>query len=230
MVELGGLTTYLPSFSGTSAVTIVIYFVLFILFVVAAAVGTYFLIIYLKFNKKIIILEDVSGSDNLEVVGRDKAKLVKIGDSGIEVLFLKKRKKYIGAYGKRMGKNTYYFAIGPDGYWYNVTLGSLTDGMDAAKVKPTNVNMRYQNEGLQQTIKSRYDQTTFWQKYGGVIAFVGLIAITGIMIYLLFDKWIELSGTVNRAVETALQVQEETRKIIGALDGLKASGGIASAQ
>ena len=181
-----------------------------------------------KYNKKIVILEDVAGSDDLEVVGRDRATLVKMGESGMEILYLKKRKKYLGAYGKRMGKDTYNFAIGPDGYWYNITLGGLTEGLDKVKIKPTNVNMRYQNEGLMQTIKSRYDATTFMQKYGGLIAYVVLIAITGIMIFLLFDKFIELSGSVAASVDASAAVMEETKKVIGALDSLKASGGITS--
>ncbi len=213
----------LPSITGTLA-----WFGIALLVFVIMGFATYVLMNYLKFNKKIVILEDVQGSDDLEPIGKDRATLVKVGRSGMEVLFLKKRKKYIGAYGKRMGKNTYYFAIGPDGYWYNVTLGSLTQGMKTVKIKPTNVNMRYQNEGLMQTIKDRYDKTTFWEKYGGMVAFVGLIAVTGIMIYLIFDKWIELAGSVNNAIEAAASVQEGTREIIGALDSLKGSGGIAS--
>ena len=182
-----------------------------------------------KYNKRIIILEDVAGSDDLEIVGRDKATLVKMGASGMEILYLQKRKKYLGAYGKRMGKNTYNFAIGPDGYWYNITLGGLTEGLDKVKIKPTNVNMRYQNEGLMQTIKDRYNQTTFWQKYAGLIAYVILIVVLGLMFYLLMDKFIEVSGNVARAVEAAGDVVEETKKVIGALDSLKASGGITSA-
>jgi hypothetical protein len=182
-----------------------------------------------KYDKRIVILEDVAGSDDLEIVGRDKATLVKMGQSGMEILYLQKRKKYLGAYGKRMGKNIYNFAIGPDGYWYNITLGGLTEGLEKVKIKPTNVNMRYQNEGLMQTIKDRYNAVTFMQKYGGLIAYVLLILITMIMIYLLFDKFIEISSTINRGIDAAALVQEETKKIIGALDSLKASGGIQSA-
>ena len=197
-----------------------------LLMLIIIAVLAFYIINNKKYNKKIVILEDVAGSDDLEVIGRDRATLVKMGQSGMEILYLKNRKKYLGAYGKRMGKNTYNFAIGPDGYWYNVTLGSLTQGLDKVKINPTNVNMRYQNEGLMQTIKSRYESTTFLQKYGGLIAYVLLIAITGIMIFLLFDKFIELSGTVKGAVDAAANVMEETKKVIGAIDSLKASGGI----
>lgn len=219
---------YLPEIGMGSISGIVIWVLLAVVILGAIGALAIFIINKLRYNKKIVVLEDVAGSDDLEPIGKDRATLVKIGRSGMEVLYLKKRKKYVGAYGKRMGKNTYYFAIGPDGYWYNVTLGSLNKGLEKVKINPTNVNMRYQNEGLQQTIKDRYDKVTFWQKYGGLIAFVGLIAITGIMIYLLFDKWIELSSNVTNAVNAAAQVQEETKKIIGALDAIRGTGGTVS--
>lgn len=203
-----------------------LWFILIFFILIIVGVSTYFLIVFLRFKKRIIILEDVAGSDDLEPIGRDKAMLVQIGKSGMEVLYLRKRKQYIGAYGKRMGRNTYYFAIGPDGFWYNITLGSLNEGMKSVKIKPTNVNMRYQNEGLMQTIKNRYDATTFWQKYGGLIAYVMLIAITGIMMYLLFSKWAELSSGVASTVDAAAQVLEETKKVLGALDTIRGTGGI----
>ncbi len=226
------ITDDLPNFgidgiSGT--VRLVAWAGLLILMLIVVGVLVFWYFNNKKYDKRIVILEDVAGSDDLEIVGRDKATLVKMGQSGMEILYLQKRKKYLGAYGKRMGKNIYNFAIGPDGFWYNITLGGLTEGLDRVKIKPTNVNMRYQNEGLMQTIKDRYNQTTFLQKYGGLIAYVLLIMITIIMVLLLFDKFIEVSSSVNRAVDSAALVQEETKKIIGALDSLKATGGIQSA-
>lgn len=222
----------LPNFGieGLSGgVTILIWLIIGIFVLALIGIGLYIFIDSRRYNKKITILEDVSGSDDLEVVGRDKATLVKVGQSGMEILYLKKMKKYVGAYGKRMGRNAYNFAIGPDGYWYNVTLGGLKEGLDKVKIKPTNVNMRYQNEGLMQTIKSRYDATTFMQKYGGLIAYTVLILITGVMVFLLFDKFIEISGSVNEGVRIAAEVAEENKRILGALDSLKASGGISGA-
>ncbi len=218
---------YLPDFGGFLGIgKVFIWLIIFFFVIVLAGVGLYFFIRYIKFNKHIIVLEDVEGSDNLEPIGKDKAMLVKVAKSGMEVLYLKKRKTYKGAYGKRMGKNRYYFAIGPDGYWYNVTLGSLQEGLKTVNIKPTPVNMRYQNEALQEIIKERYDKVGFWQKYGGMIAFTMLIVLFGIMSYLLLDKYAEIGGSVRGAVDAAKEVQIETKNIIAGLDDLKSSGGI----
>lgn len=224
-----GIEEYLPDVNIAGLGKVGLYFVLLVSVLIAVGVGLFMLIRYLKFNKHINLLEDVSGSDDLEPVGHDKAMLVKVAKSGMEVLYLKKRKIYVGAYGKRMGKNRYYFATGPDGYKYNITLGSLKEGLEKVHIKPTPVNMRYQNEALQEIIKDRYDKTTFWEKYGGMIAFTGLIALFGIMSYLLIDKFVEVASTTAQVLEAAKEVQDGTREIIGALDSLKGAGGVKSA-
>jgi len=219
---------YVPDFNIGSFGSVVLWFVVAMIVLIIVGVGTYFLIRYLKFNKKVIIMEDVQGSDDLEPIGRDKAMLVKVARSGMEVLYLRKKKTYKGAYGKRMGKNTYYFAIGPDGYWYNITLGSLEKGMTKVGIKPTPVNMRYQNEALQEIIKQRYTDTSWIQKYGPMLAFVTLIVIFGVMAYLLMDKFADVGGLTNSNLEVVKEVQIETKKIISALDTLKFGGGYAT--
>lgn len=216
---------YLPDVSWGGAGMVIVWFVVAILFLVGVAIGVYFFIRWLKFNKTIVILEDVQGSDDLEPVGKDKAMLVKVAKSGMEVLWLRKKKVYKGAYGKRMGKNTYYFGIGPDGYWYNVTLGSLQEGLSKVGIRPTPVNMRYQNEALQEIIKERYNQITFMQKYGAMIAFIALIAIFGVMAYLMIDKFADTASLTNTNLEIVKDVQLGTKELIGAMDNMCSGGG-----
>ena len=223
-------TEYLPDVTWGGFGSVILWFIIAILFLVGFGIGVFFFIRWLKFNKTVVILEDVQGSDDLEPVGKDKAMLVKVAKSGMEVLYLKKRKVYKGAYGKRMGKNMYYFAIGPDGYWYNVTLGSLEKGMNKIGIRPTPVNMRYQNEALQEIIKQRYNQESWLTKYGGVIAFVVLIMAFGIMAYLMMSKFSEVGSWTAQNLQVVKEVQEETKTIIGALDNLKYGGGYQTAK
>lgn len=219
---------YVPDISVSGFSTLVWYFAVVVMLLILLGVMAFFIIRRLKFNKKVIILEDVSGSDDLEPIGRDRAMTVRVGTGGLEVLYLKKRKVYRGAYGKRMGKNTYYFAIGPDGYWYNITLGSLQKGMKNVSIKPTKVNMRYQNESLQEIIKQRYDQPNFWQKYGQLIVGFTFIAFIVLMAYFMFDSFQDAAGSVTRAAEISKEVAIELGKVVGGLESLKSSGGLAS--
>lgn len=217
---------FLPDISNTSFgfVALVIFILIFLAIIVS--VGLYFLINALRFNKKVVILEDVSGSDDLEPIGKDKARLVKVGKGGTEVLYLKKRKVYRGAYGKRMGKNTYYFAIGSDGYWYNSTLGSLASGMNKIGIKPTNVNMRYQNESLMELIKERYDKPSFWAQYGQILMNIAFFMIIAVMFWLYFDSFKDTSPALIEASKTLKETADVLRQTVGGLDSLKATGGL----
>lgn len=183
----------------------------------------WFVIARLKYNRKIVIFQNIAGK-GLEAVGKDVAMEVKIGQGGESVLWLKKNKVYRNAYGKRMSKNAYWFAISEDGYWYNFTLGDLDSHLKEVGIKPTSANMRYQYVALQQTIQKRYEKGKFWEKYGGLVAFTGLIVITGVMWWLLLDKGIDANAASARAIAAAGDVMEEAKRVIGALDSLKGTG------
>lgn len=217
---------FLPDFAIENFGNILLIFGGIILLLVLIGIGTYFLIMHLKFNIEIILLEDVSGSDNLEPVGRDKAMLVKVGNVGTELLYLKKRKVYRGAYGKRMGKRRYYFALGKDGYWYNVTFGSLDEGMKTINIKPTSINMRYQNEALSEIIKGRYDKKSWWTQYGQFVVNIAFFAVVVLMFWLYFSSFKEAAPAMTEAAKALKDASEAIRQAVGGLDAIRAGGGI----
>lgn len=206
-----------------SAFSAFAWLILIVVFLTIAGGVSWFILARLKFNKKIVLFGNISGK-GLEVVGKDVAMVIKIGKGGEECLWFKKGKVYRNAYGKRMGKNTYWFAQSDDGYWHNFVLGDLDAHLKEVGIKPTSTNMRYQYVALQQTIKDRYDKGEFWAKYGGMVAFTGLIVITGVMWWLLLDKGIDANAASAAAVEAAKDVLIETKRVIGALDSLKGTG------
>jgi len=195
--------------------------------VIATLVGviTYWFAVASKFNKKITILENIAGQGYVPT-RKDKARLVKIGDGGEEVLELKKHKVYRTAYGKKIGKNTYAFAIGSDGYWYNVTFGDLDKKLKELRMNPIDRDMRYMHVAIRRNIKDRYEKITFLQKYGGLLAYTALIAITGVMMWLLFDKFLDIGNTVQNAVQIAADVNEQTARLLSAMDSIKGGSGI----
>jgi len=100
--------------------------ILLVIFLVSFTIAILFYVVFQfrTFNRKIIVFENISGQ-GFQPVLKDRARLISLGDGGEEILFLKKKKVYRTAYGRKMGKNTYWFAIGQDGYWYNVVLGDV---------------------------------------------------------------------------------------------------------
>lgn len=198
-----------------------------ILFVIAVITGviTYWFAIASKYNKKIIIWENIAGQGYVPT-RRDKARVIKIGDGGEEVLELKKHKVYRTAYGKKIGKNTYAFAIGSDGYWYNITFGNLDTKLRELGVEPVDRDMRYMHVAIRRNIKDRYEKITFLQKYGGLLAYTALIAVTGVMMWLLFDKFLDIGSTVASAVQTAADVNKESARLLAGIDSLRSGSGI----
>lgn len=209
----------------SSVVSGVTWLIIISLVAIATGVVTFVIVWNLKFNRKIVIFENLAGQGYVPV-GKDRAMRVKIGEDGLEVLFLRKRKVYKSSQGKKIGKNTYWFAVGSDGYWRNFTLADMDKTLEAMNVKFTDKDMRAFHTGIRRGLKERYDKVSFWQKYGGLVAYVALIAITGIMMWLLFDKYIEISGAVAGAVDSAGEVLEATKQILGAVDNIGSSGSL----
>ncbi len=209
------------SFSGFGTGITILLFVL----IISAIVGVilYFVLSSRAYKYKIIIFENIAGQGYVPT-GRDKAKMIKVGDGGEEVLKLRKRKLYRTAYGKKIGKNTYAFAIGSDGYWHNITFGDLDEALGKVGVEPVDRDMRYMHVAIRRNIKERFDSVTFLQKYGGLMAYTALIAVTGIMMWLLFDKFLAISGSVQGAVEAAEKVLEAATDVLGAVDNVQSGG------
>ena len=209
------------NFSGFGTGITILIFVL----ITAVVVGIilYFILSARAYRYKIVIFEDIAGQGYVPV-GRDKAKMIKVGDGGEEVLYLRKRKLYRTAYGKKIGRNTYAFAVGSDGYWHNITFGDLDEELAKLGVEPVDRDMRYMHVAIRRNIKERFETVTFLQKYGGLIAYTALIAVTGVMMWLLFDKFLAISGSVQGAVEAAEKVLDSTSQLLGALDNVQSGG------
>jgi len=199
-----------------------------ILFVIVAGVIVYFIINYFTYNKKIILFENISGQGYQPVL-KDTARLVKIGDGGEELLYLKKKKVYRTAYGKKMGKNTYWFAVGQDGYWYNILLGDLDAKMGMLDIEPIDRDMRYMHVAIRKNIAERYKKVGFMEKYG-VIMFSGLFIVVMIVaMWLLLDQIGELIGQATQSVEASKSIIEPLSNLVSKLDSTCGGSGISPA-
>lgn len=139
------------------------------------------------YNKKIVVFENLGGL-GYQKTGEDTARLIKIGDGGEEILFLRKRKSYKTAYGKKMGANTYWFAVGQDGYWYNCTLGDLDAKMGMLDIEPVDRDMRYMHVAIRKNIQDRYKKNSFMDKYGVMIMNSIFLLIILLGLWFIADK------------------------------------------
>ena len=220
MPILDNLPDGIKNISGTGAVSTITFFI--ILFIVGVIIGviTYFVFSMIRYKYKVVIFENIGGR-GYQPTRTDRAMLSKIGDSGEEVLRLRKAKCYRTAYGKKMGKNVYWFAIADDGYWINITLEDLNKKLKTLNVNPIDRDMRYMSVAIRRNLKERFERTSFLEKYGGLIAYSSLIILTSLGMWLLFDKWLEVSGSLTASMESASAVLEETKRILGTIDTIK---------
>jgi len=201
--------------------------VILLIILMSAVVGVALWIYYQWkiYNKKIILFENIAGQ-GYQVVGRDKARIVKIGDGGEEILFLRRRKVYRTAYGRKMGANTYWFAIGQDGYWYNIVLGDLDAKMGMLDIEPIDRDMRYMHVAIRKNIQDRYKKESFMQKYGVMVISGVFLLVMLIAIWLLMSKAGDLIQASERTVQTIPQLAEHVETIVSKLDTVYSGSGI----
>ena len=221
MVSIAGAEIPIPSFGiGTGVISI-----LLAIFVVAIAIGVLYYMwnTYRIYNKKIIVFENIAGQ-GFQPVFKDRARLIKLGDGGEELLFLLKKKVFRGAYGRKMGKNEYWFAIGQDGYWYNCVLGDLDAKMGMLDIEPIDRDMRYMHVAVRKNTQERYRKVKFMEKYGTIVMSGMFVLIMIVGIYFLLDKMGDIASTVNKGIESSVKVQETTNKILSSLDNIVRGG------
>lgn len=226
MVEILGANIPTPKFSGIHISPLAWFLIFFIIIVIAAGgVGIWLINKYKFYNKKIIVFENISGR-GYQPTYKDRARFVKLGDGGEEILYLLKKKVYRSAYGQKMGKNTYWYAIGQDGYWYNIVLGDVDAKMGMLDIEPIDRDMRYMHVAIRKNIDASYKKKQgIMEKYGPQI-FMGIFLIIMIIgVGYLLNKIGVISSSVAGSVETAKTITQSNEKLLSAMNNICSNGG-----
>ena len=224
MVNILGAEIPVPQFFGTGDTLIFTVFLVVIGFILLGG-GVWWMYWNMKvYNRKIIVFENISGQ-GFQRTFTDRARLIKVGEGGEEILYLRKKKTHKTAYGKKMGKNEYWFAIGQDGYWYNCVLGDLDAKIGMLDIEPIDRDMRYMHVAIRKNIESRYRKKTAEKvvaiAVGGLVLMSLILMIGG---WYMFDKMAETSAVINKGIQSSLEVQDSTRQIISSLDNVLSRG------
>jgi|TARA_R100000049_G_C1943602_1_gene88142 hypothetical protein len=180
MAEVLGVNIPTPSvdisgFLSTSWIYIlVIGFIGFILISILAVVLFFF-----TYNRRIELYENIAGRG----YGRTKtayARIIKLGRAGQEVL-----RTFGGAifsaYGRKVGRNTYAYARGQDGYWYNFIHGDLDAKMSILDIEPVDRDVRMFHLGVDKVAQEDYSQKKgFIEKYG--MHMIMAVLVIGILV------------------------------------------------
>ncbi|KYK20684.1 hypothetical protein AYK24_09845 [Thermoplasmatales archaeon SG8-52-4] len=228
MVDVLGfdIPVSMPKFAMMGAGRITLYLAIFIL-LIAGAIVIWLVYQWRIYKYKIIVFENISGQ-GYQVAFKDRARVLKLGGTGEEVLYLRKKRVYRSAYGRKMGRNTFWFAIGQDGYWYNFILGDLDAKMGMLDIEPVDRDMRYMYVAIAKNIRDTHLKKNFMEKYGTIVVSGVFLIIILIGMWFIISKMGDVSANLVGAIKTMGELMETNKQIVQGLQNLQAGSGFIS--
>ncbi len=227
---MGLISEYIPGIANvdiSGLVGVVTWVILIIIFGIAAGFGTYMYLREKKFNKKIVIFSRING--NFQVTGKDKAMVIRFGTGGDTVFNLRKSKKFLPTPTIQTGINSFWFYIREDGEWINFGLEDLDEKQKLMGARFLDKEVRFARASLQKNLKDRYDAPTFLQKYGGILTYTILIIVVGLVIWLWFDKIIQISSNIAEATKQAIDLTKAQKELLVGMDNICSGSGLKAA-
>lgn len=201
-------TVQLTGFFSNSWIYVALIFFLGLILIAVVAV----ILFYKTWNRKIVLFENISGQGYQPTI-KTRARIIKLGLGGEELLKTLYGGYFVSAYGRKMGKNTYWYAKGPDGYWYNIVLGDLDTKMAMLDIEPIDRDVRMFHVAMDRLSHQTYGQKDTLTKvvmYGTIFLF---------LIVLIGGMWI-LIGKIGEATQALTATAETNKEVIQSLEGV----------
>lgn len=99
------------------------------------------------FPFEVIIHNDQRGSNTSPIVDKDRARLIKVGDHGEQIYWLRKNKCARIGYGKYVGHRKIAWVI-EDGLWFNILYGRVDKKLKELGIEPLDRNSRLAAESI----------------------------------------------------------------------------------
>ena len=175
-------------------------------------VAVVILIFLMTYKRKIIVFEEING--NLMPVLTTRARIIKLRAGGEEVMKTLFGGYYVSAYSKRVGRNSYWYIKGTDGYLYNFTLDKY------ATPKFIEGDMRMFNIAIDRLSAQTYGKVGFLEKYAvHMLLFVFLIVLI-LGIWFIVSEIGKATLPLAQNAEHAIRLGEMNERILGKMDGL----------
>ena len=202
-------------FSGIASNTgIYVGIILLVGIIIAIIIG--FLLYFTTYNKKVVFFENISGNGYQPIL-KTRARILKLGVGGEELLKTQKGGYLLTAYGRKMGKNTYWFAKGQDGYYYNFLLTDLDQKRGMLDIEPIDRDVRLFHVALDRIAYSTYGKQNFLEKYGiHLMLFIFLIVLIG-GIWFIVGQIGDAVAPLGQATSKALEIQQINLEITNKL-------------
>lgn len=225
MVDVLGTQIPVPSITGLFSSTwvyIAIVTVIGVILIVLVAT----LLFYKTFDRKIVFFENISGLGYQPVL-KKRGRRLKVSNAGEELLSLWGGET-LSAYGRKMGKNIYWFAKGSDGYWYNFLLGDLDTKMAMLDIHPVDKNVRMFHVAKDRMNRDNYLKKSFMEKYGATLLMFLFLIVLILGMWFIIGKVGDATKSLVATAQSNQEVIKTTQQILVANENMK-KGGISGA-
>ncbi|MHA1880888.1 MAG: hypothetical protein ACTSYG_10880 [Candidatus Heimdallarchaeota archaeon] len=224
MTNIAGVEVPLPEvhitgFLSSSWIYILIVGVIGFLLIVSVAL----ILFFRTYNRRIILFENVSGL-GFQPSLKTRARVVRLGVGGEEVLKTLAGGHYITAYGRKMGKNTLWFCKARDGYWYNVVLGDIDTKLNMLDIEPVDRDVRMFHVALDRLSHQTYGKQSFLQKYGIHMLLFAFLIVLILGMWFIIGKVGTATSSLAATAETNKEVAELLSDILRGAANIKSTG------
>ena len=80
------------------------------------------------------------------------------------------------------------------------------------------------NVGIRKGLKDYFEKKNWFKENIVLIASVTFVLMIGVMTFLLFDKWLELSKTIGSIADSVNKMQLTSNEMLGKLDNICMGG------
>ncbi len=221
--EILGASVNLPTIDITGWLSSTWFYVVIIAFIGFILLSILLILLFYRtYSRKVIFFENISGM-GYQPVQKRRARLMRVGRAGSEVMKLMGG-GYMSAYGRKMGKNTYWFAKGQDGYWYNFLLADLDAKKAILDIDPVDKDVRMLHTALGELNLVNYGQAKFWEKHGNMILGFVFLIIFIIGMWFIIGKLGETTAALTDTAKTNKELTELNARYLEAAINIKAEG------
>ena len=198
---------------------LIVGFIGFVFIIILAIV-----LFFLTYRRKIVLFENISGQGYQPIL-KTGARLIRLGVSGEELLKTFKGGHYVSAYGRKMGKNTYWYAKAQDGYWYNFLLGDLDAKRAMLDIEPIDRDVRMFHVALDRLSDSTYGKESWLAKYSSHIMLFLVCAMMLVGFFVIAGKVGTAVAPLAQSNELSIKSSEATERVLTKLDSVLRSIG-----
>lgn len=187
-------------------------------------IGLVIFLFFRTYNKRMILFENISGQGYVPVK-KLRARVIKLGVGGGELLKTFSGGHYFSNSGRKMGKNTFWYAKGQDGYWYNILVGDLDSKKAMLDIDPIDRDVRMFHIALDRLSHQTYGKTSFMEKYAVHLLLFVFLMVMVFGLWILIGKMAEVTAPLALSTENAIKIQEANDKTLEKLNLLIRSMG-----